>query len=410
MKQKINSFFDGVTPAASDKEFLGKVLRKAENMESKKTIRLKPLAIAAAAAAALAVGVTAAGAAGLINFNAVFGGLISTESSALGECLVTGIEDFEYKVSDPDYIIVPNGLTGSKHNYIVSFDIRRADGKPVADYLSKDVFGEQLTANYLYDIVPEDTEKKRNISQGGGIRSVSLNDEGNITVVAESHCSKPLLNSTIRYFASNLYVIDEIIDFRKENNVYPILTDSEGNEITPHFGFEDKSPVLSSTTFCKIDNEYTATHNDHIPADVDDSEIKLLDLDWSFTFKYTLTDTAEETLYGTDVAEKAQEHCGCTLSAIEVSSTGGVLRFTSDDLITNEESNELTAITDDIYLINAEGEKIAARFNGGSGYANAYENSVQVYFSHCNESGGKIALNLDEVAAISVDGIVYSLR
>ncbi len=406
MKQKINSFFDGVTPEVSNQEFLKGVYRKAENMKIKKKNNLRPLAITAAAAAVLTVGVTAAGATGLLDFNKIFGGFITAQNAELGESLVAGLEDFEYNVSDPDYIIVPNGITGYSCNYILSFDIRRVDGKPVADYLARDVFGEQLTIEYI------DDAKKNGviISRGGGIDSVSMNDEGNITVVASRHSSEEAEGSRIRFIGSNLYVIDEMIEFRNENNVVPVFADSESIPIDLH-NIEENQPLpLCETEYYEIDNQYTSTHNDVIITDIDDSLIRLLDLDWNFSFRCTLSDTAAQTLHAVDVTEKAIATDGCVLTDIEISGTGGILTYHSDKAFSIEDFRSFNRSLPDIRLITADGKELSTRAESCGGSGEGSSTMLRVLFWNRSESGNNTAVSLDEITAVSVNGIVYQLE
>ncbi len=401
MRQRFNRFFDGITPEVSDTKFLSETLRKADNMKKNGNIRLRPLAIAAAAAAVLSVGVTAAGAAGLLDFNRMFGGFISTDSSALGDSLVAGLEDFEYSVSDPDYIIVPNGITGSSYNYILSFDIRRADGKPVADFLARNVFGEQLTIEYITDIIKDDYP----CSGGGGIHSVSVNTDGNITVVVSRHVAKELEGSTIRFIGSNLYVIDEMIEFRHENNVVPVFADSNSIPIDLYDFGENQPLPLCETEYFEIDNEYTTTHNDVIITDIDDSSIRLHDLDWNLSFRCTLSDTAAETLHAVDIAEKSNAADGIVLTDIEVSATGVMLRYHCDKQLSLEEYKSFTRSAKDIRLITADGEEMHTKSDSCFGSSS----ELTVLFWYCGESGKNTVINLDEIAAVSVNGIVYKL-
>lgn len=63
------------------------------------------LGTAAAVCGVLVCGVTAAGAAGLIDFEAVFGNRVSVSDSELASSLVGTVNNFKYKVSDKDYKI-----------------------------------------------------------------------------------------------------------------------------------------------------------------------------------------------------------------------------------------------------------------------------------------------------------------
>ncbi len=328
MKQRYNAFFDRVAPAASDGEFLERVLRKAENMENnKKKFNARPVMVAAAAVAALSVGVTAAATTGLIDFNKIFGGLISAEDETVGGNLVSEITDFRYEVSDSDYIIVPNGVTGTASNICVSFDIERTDGQPVKDFMLRNGSGKELVTAMDYNVVTDTTQ-----SFGSGLDdySVVVNDQGDLTVILPEPYTIPVDECTVRIMGSDLFDEKELIRFREDNNVWEYFVDADGQPI--HHGQDVSSLAYDTALFGFGAKERK---------DIDMSEIRYFELDWGVEFVYTPNENAMQTLTVADVSQTYMEpvtvwdesdmldasEIECTVKNIEVSGTGGFIEY-----------------------------------------------------------------------------------
>lgn len=409
MKQRYNAFFDGVAPAAGDKEFLEGVLRKAENMnENKKKLNTRPVIIAAAAVAALSVGVTAAATTGLIDFNKIFDGLISADDETLGGNLVSEMTDFRYEVSDPDYIIVPNGVTGTASNICVSFDIEREDRKPVMDFMLRSGSGKKLVTAMDYNVVTDHTQ-----SFGSGLDdySVVVNDEGDLTVMLSLTCSIPVDECTVRIMGSDLFDEKELIRFREDNNAHEIFVDADGQ---PIYHGRDISTLLHDTVLY----EYGTNER----KDIDLSSINYFELDWGVEFVYTPNENAMQTLTAVDVAQPYMEpvtawdesgmldasEIECTVKSIEVSGTGGFIEYDRDSAY-EELYNEDKICSEfdkyDIFLLTDSGKQIRAEFELGTGAGT----SQKFLFTYVDSKGERIAVDIGTVAAISVNGVVYEL-
>ena len=410
MKQRYNAFFDKVAPAASDREFLEGVLRKAENMnENKKKLNAKPMIAAAAAVAALSVGVTAAAATGLIDFNKIFNGLISAENETLGGNLASEMTDFRYEVSDPDYIIVPNGVTGTASNICVSFDIERADGQPVKDFMLRNGSGKELVTAMDWNVAVDTLQ-----SFGSGLDdySVVVNDEGDLTVMLSVTYSIPVDECKVRIMGSDLFEEKELIRFREDNNVWEYFVDADGQPI--RHGQDVSSLAYDTALF-----GYGAKER----KDIDMSEIRYFELDWGVEFVYTPSESAMQSLTAADVSQTYMEpvtvwgesdmltasEIECTVKNIEISGTGGSIEYDRDpafEALYNEDKICSEFHEYDILLLTDSGKEIRAEFELGTGAGN----TQKFYFKYVDDKGERIAVDIGEITAISVNGVEYELK
>ena len=139
MRNEYNRLFDKITSGLSDEELLNGALRKAENMKARTGKKLKrPLIVAAAVITVLAVGVTGAAATGLIRFDEIFGRTITAETEQLGNDLIGDAKDAVISCSDDDYIVTLKGVTGTANSILASLNVSRKDGTPLFDAESEE--------------------------------------------------------------------------------------------------------------------------------------------------------------------------------------------------------------------------------------------------------------------------------
>ena len=60
---------------------------------------------------------------------------VHVADSELADSLMGAVHNFRYKVSDDDYAIRINGVSGDSSNMMLIAEIYRKDGTPVTDYL-----------------------------------------------------------------------------------------------------------------------------------------------------------------------------------------------------------------------------------------------------------------------------------
>lgn len=405
MNKEINSFYERITPESSNEEFMDTILRKAEKMntEKKKINFKKPMIAIGAAAAAATVGITAGAATGLINFNGIFGNVITAENEAGADLLVSEALDFSFATSDEDYIIIPRGVTGTERSFIASFEVARADGKPVSDYLLYQPTETRLWSTHcLGSVIP--VEERVEYGAALDEMSFTINDEGNIDVVVGITCSTDIVGRTIRMNFADLYEYNKVLLFTEENDLYE------------DFATEDKHfmPFYDMESGAVYDAEFF--HPDLIEiANIDTSDIVLHELDWQVEFVYEPSDNAVYSLTGTDLSQSFTEtvvildnvyEIPCTMEDIEINSINTTITYRTAE----EYSHIGTQMEQEMFLITKDDKQIMVKFDfgasvalpdGGYGWLLIAEN--------VDDNGNRIAVDLSEITALSVNGTVYPL-
>lgn len=404
------SFYDGIAPEKSDREFTDEIVRKVNDMDKNNmntNARTKKLPWAIAAAAALFVGAgTVAAATGLLDFNGVFGNVISAEDPSTADMLVAGIKDFSYCVSDPDYIIIPKGVTGTEQTFLAAFEIARADGAPVSDhFLYSPEDNELFSANHCGAVIP--LEERLDYGAGVDESSFRINEKGNIDVVFGMSYSTDITGRTIRMNFADLYEIDKLWKFRDDNSAYMYFVE-DGRFIE----FYD---IESGRTY---DAEFFANGSDK-SAVIDSGEIVLHELDWAVEFVYEPS-AAAMTLRAEDVSEHFTEKVNvgydeyaditCIMDSIELNGINAVIDYHYDKEEASAYDSFDGLMDHDMFLITRSGRHIvlAAEFGCSEQHENG-EWSVTMTAKTVDDNGDRIVADLSDIAAISVNGTVYTL-
>lgn len=405
MNQRFIGFYDRITPESSSEEFKDTIMRKAENMKKTQnnTVRRpKNKLLIAAAAAVLTVGVgTAAFASGLIDFNRVFGNVITAENSAGAEQLVSGAEDFRYHVSDEDYIVIPKGVTGTEKSVVAAFEIARKDGAPFTDYL---LYQPEETRLWSTFHSSADLDDIRSYSSGTDAFDISINENGNLSVIANYTASTDLTGRTIRIRCADLYEYMDLLYFVEENNV--------------HNWFTEDIHATDSCTPCDAEF-FTDGYN---AVFTDTSDIVLHELDWIVEFVYSPSAAAASCLTADDISAGFTEtafidnnerlELPCIVKRIDVNAIGVTLVYKWDmSAAPNISESELTSALDmDVQLITHDGERISTQFTFGSGEPDengSYNNLVSMNI--VDDNNNRIAVDLNDIAAISINDVEYTL-
>lgn len=398
--------FSNVVPPVDSRTIMSKVLERTEKMDNriikKKGIR-KPFVAVIAAAATLALGVTGAAALGLISFNEAFGGEIKTEIED-PYVLMARTENVETYSSDEDYDVNLLGVTGGNDCAIISIEISRKDGKPVTDFfLSKTDDSDMsciISAECNWDNPNTD---KRQISRQW------INEKGNIMVNIEFSAefdyiddTTSLAGKTITINGDSFYPADDFWDYFEVNELKYVYYPSSEQIVT-----KDGTPVE------------------------DFPEINSLPLEWGLSFDYYPSEKSTVKLYMKDedknslVTFKKKQmnyidpnypeiiEYSLEVMDIEIGSTSGFI-----DIIEYKDSKpEFPAHcfpNNEICLITKNGEKIMMNSNGGVASANAehqISREKMIYSSESAEYGGysRLAIDVDEIAAISINGQIFEL-
>lgn len=380
MKNEIVGLFSKVKPIRSDEEMLRGVLRKAEEMKTTKNrISIKkPIIVIAAVIAAAMLGVTGAAAAGIIEFDKIFGGYITAENEELGEKLLSVDNDFRCSVSDDDYVIELKGVTGSASEIIAKLEFKRTDGKPVIDY---------FVNGYKPD---QNISSADNVNCIGmvGYNQYTINESGNIDIDLNFCASSPISGEILTAKGFGFYPSETLFDFIAENNV-------------PY---------------------------ENIP-EADTSSIVYIPVEWSFSFGYFPTEKAlieieaEElntpvslnaTAYTSDGSEDFTDEF--TVNKINLTATRGYLT-----LITENPEYECYGISatngNDISFIKKDGTEITAFISYSSTSANGTIECGILYSQEpveFDENGyiqpKMIAADISEFKDIEINGVIIPIE
>ena len=393
---RIERYYDSISTKQSPEQLARDIMKKADSSAKKRSFR--PLAAVAAAAVVLVGGVTAAAATGLLNINELFGGRISTQDEQFAGELVGAAQDFQWTTSDDDYVINLKGVTGSERDMLLLYEIARADGRPVTEYMTNIPEDGELDCaeNLGFDL-------NAGAFKAGNYRyHYSINDDGNIDVYNLAVTDGDISGQQFYAEVINLYPKQLLSDFEAKHDIF----DWAGGADTPA-GF-----------YRWGDNEAFDAGQ---PCDValNDERIIGLELEWTIEFTYSPSDTAKLSKVITD--EKS------VVSLNYEKSYGGVwtyplLRITDSyfssvsgriDLVREGYMRGQTFDTcNDIYLLLENGDKISCTaFTGVSSYDRHEKmSSFSVEIQYSEELNGPItAVDISKVEAISINGEVFSL-
>ncbi len=405
----IKNSFSQVVPMTDNDSFRNSIIERNTKMENRKAIKIKkPVIALCAALAALSMGITGAAAAGIIDFNEIFGSKIRTENEELGSSLIGNAGDVKWSVSDDDYTVNLKGVTGTSESVIAVIEIARADGTPVEDYFRN-----------------RDLLAKTNLMgcySGAGI------DDGPLREVGRSY----------NEFVNAKGNIEIMVEFSGLHNSYNIAGKSislSGTGFYPaHNLVEGKVPREKTAFMTYGDSEYELTQEEWDYLD----SIAVLDLDWSIEFVYnpseksfdslTAKDLSSTSVWSADVDKEILNPDGtytyedveirefeAVLDEITISSMGGRLSGHIDisEMVAESYYVGVLSRTDTkVNLIRHDGTVSDIIVFATSGVSGSSRETGMLNFSfelefHVN--GGRTAVDLSEISAISINGTVYEL-
>lgn len=368
---------------------------------------------AVAVFAFLICGISVAAAAGLIDFEAVFGDYIVVKNSELANSLVGKVKNFKYKVSDSDYKIEIKGVTGTDRSMLGVAEISRVDGTPVIDHFINSTDERVLAA--FWDHMDFD---------GSGAYGSVVNDEGNIEFHFEISNDSGLIGKKLKATGKNFYPYEAYYNFKTDNNIsYMEYRDFSGYVQTPENGYVD--------------------HHDFVPADIDDSGIIALELEWEFSFIYkpseaalktkTLLDPEEDFVIYEISTEFIRQEDGsghadpdsrvdlettANCTHIEVGPMNGRIKFEYEITEYHKQSfddDRSTNFDDDknvLFLITADGGTIPVEFGAGTGSGGGKGKIFKWDYTlvYPGENDKKEIIETENVTAISINGTVYELK
>lgn len=376
-----------------------RVAAEAVERPERKISAKRILGTAAAVCGVLVCGVTAVGAAGLIDFDEVFGNRVSVSDSELASSLVGTVNNFKYKVSDKDYKIDIKGVTGDDRKVVVIAEILRTDGTPVTDCFANPVPPDEKQLLSLSQVT-----KVSSLYGFGYSMGYQIGEDGNIELSMELYNGDGLDGKKMTFKGENFYPAGEYIKYERQNETDEAVQ-------TEHVKYREPVAVP--------DNSGAVT---------DINDILALGLKWEFSFTYRQSekskqvkslDAPEESfslnmrLHMFDPAEDYFYDVTAQPSYIEAGSTGGRIDYVYKD--TGYEPNRayVTGITEnnEVYIIMKDGERVKADFGGGSEFPDGNSSTCSYDLVYYGENRFEIIfIEADDITAISINGTVYELQ
>lgn len=376
-----------------------RVAAEAVERPERKISAKRILGTAAAVCGVLVCGVTAAGAAGLIDFDEVFGNRVSVSDSELASSLVGTVKNFKYKVSDKDYKIDIKGVTGDNKKVVVIAEILRTDGTPVTDCFANPVSPDEKQLVTLSQVT-----KVSSLYGFGYSMGYQIGEEGNIELSMELYNGDGLDGRKMTFKGENFYPAGEYTKYERQNETDEAVQ-------TEHVKYREPVAVP--------DNSGAVT---------DINDILALGLKWEFSFTYRQSekskqvkslDAPEESfslnmnLHMFDPAEDHFYDVTAQPSYIEAGSTGGRIDYVYKYTGYAPNRAYVTGITEnnEVYIIMKDGERVKASIGGGyeSPEGNISTCSYNLFYWD-EDSFTSVFINADDITAISINGTVYELQ
>lgn len=409
--------FSAVSLESSDESFAKSVAERKNNMENRKKISIKkPVIAICAAAAALTLGTVGAAAAGIINFNEIFGNTIRTDNAELGEALIGNAENVKWTVSDDDYVVNLKGVTGTNERVMAVVEIARADGTPVEDYLkNKDILEETILlsgSKYMGLSNPD-------VNLGKSIFTY-VNEVGNIEINYQVYLGT---NDTCGITSlDGERVILEGIGFYPASTFYGAVSIGGYNMLGDNVG-EPSEEIRQKL-----------------------EELSVLNLDWSMEFDYVPSETSARTYTVTDLSQTSYFECEveqwndkdgdgeleADAGEIEIIAENERFEVMFDKITVNSIGGTFSAKVNlgeykapDLFVRPLHTGVLDIRFikNDGTDYdvtvivtsgtsASNFETGIMgcAYDFEYHHGGGQTAVDLSEISAISINGTVYNLE
>lgn len=379
-------------------------IRAAAERPERKISAKRIFGTVAAVCAVLVCGVSVAAAAGLIDFETVFGTQIIVNDSGLASSLMGTVKNFKYKVSDNDYKIEIKGVTGDDRDVLVAAEISRKDGTPVADCFVNPVQPDEkqlLTLSQETEILTEFTYSYS--------MDYRVNKAGNIELFIDLYSPDSIDGKKMSFNGENFYPAGDYIDFKYNNK-----TNSKNIENEETF-----------TEYTQYGESGETKSGNNASADIND--ILALDLKWEFSFTYKASDKSHE-VKSLNAPEdsfplnmnvhklKSEEEFVLKLTAqptyMEAGSTGGRVDFEYEATGYKGNLDYHTSIfeNNEVYIIMSDGRHVHSGFDGGSLWTEGDIEKCSYDLTYWDENDYKIFINADDIAAISINGTVYELK
>lgn len=386
--------FSEITPLSDSKTICKNVMERASKMSNNTKPRKSKAATAAiAAAAVIAAATVTVGAATGWDFNEIFGGFMHSEDEAFANQILACDENVEWTISDDNYELVLNGVTGTQYNMFANYEIVRKDGKPVTEFMTNVpedgtllvIENEELEWRFTRD----DSVK---LVIGGVERQCIINDDGNIEVFERWSSDHDITGKRYEIEIRNVYPEDTFEDFRRMNH----FTSPDYNDEQNYF---------------RIYGDMGEHKVSDVP--INDERVIGLEIEWTLAFDYAPTEEAltsrKIVATGNPVKIYLREggegivHGSYNVISGSLSSVGGTL-------IVNEEIKRVSSSVSyehtDTYVTTKDGENHPVTITI-SDY-DGTQHRLNVHFSESLHSEINV-IDVDSIESFTINGETFPL-
>lgn len=405
MKLEYQKIYDRITPTESNEIFTDKIFRKAIEMENKKNTKKiflrRPVVAVCTAVAALTLGVTTAAATGIIEFDKIFGDIITAENEAVGNAIMGNAENLTISVSDSNYKIRFNGVTGNDNTLIANMELYRVDGTSVTEHFTNPY--DESYGFFSLDSGYSDIPMERD-NWIANMNSYFINEEGNLEIYVELNSDCDISESDITLKGKGLYPIEPYFELLEENDV-------------------------SMWTY----GERKLVDNDMNEVELNTESVEYLSLEWEVSFEYIPSELAVNVIHKDDFSTENLlmleysigeylddglfEAVESEMVSVELTNIDGCIVVKSDitDYIDKETNRYPDILIGDegnpVKLIKKDGSEVTAFING-AWYDPDGNIQLTLRYIRGNENNwyeNSIAVDLTQIEAISVNGYEYRI-
>lgn len=375
-RDKFIKSFECITPS----EKVIEEILKADRLKIRRQYRMKKAVVMAVCICIIMSfgGMVSAG--NIIDFNDVFGNYIRLDDSSLSEKIAGTVSNVRYTVSDDRFGLSVKGAFATDSEIIAMIELSANDSKSVAEHFEKSLSEEKIRMAYFYSEIKADSER---VNTGYALPYIS--DSNNIEIMLRIPLKQSKENVAVTVGGHNFYSEKEYLDFCEENNVfYDRLRFYEGY--------------------------YT---RDSKPVDIDDSDIRLLSLDWKIKFDFSSSGENSESVYCDNLLDEitlyyldGQNNVNdAVLKSVsfEAGAARAKMSFDCDTL----HINKINEAGNEWYIIKSDGEHIplvSDYIMGGSSLDGGYSHDIGFIYE---KDGMPLLLNTDDIYAVFINGTVF---
>lgn len=388
---RIRAYYDHIKPEMEAEEILQYVKQNSKRKSRKKSV-LRTCMGFSVAVVVFCVAIISAGAAGVLNFNEIFGTCFQTSEEGLENELLGMTTEVKEIVPNEEYAVVLNGVSGSDKSVIFNFEVIRKDGTPVNEYFTDEA--EKVFS--LWECTMENGEIKQEFSHV--YQDMYINEEGNISVFVkcdQTDSYTSLAGKKIVFKGGSFFDFDDYSAYCKKNGV-PLGRCVNEEEI---------GETILSLDEWEVEFVYQ-------PSEKALMTVSCENVNFEVPF---YAEIVEFKMDGETISHEEPYCMEFMIMDMELSCTGGVfnIQYRSEKPGYSEYTWNMSP-KNDVYIITAEGEKIPLYVEAGvydfPDNAQQITESVIIEYRSNENEDIPVALDVEMISAVSFNGVVYSLE